>query len=68
MRRLRARAIDFSIDLPHVLSPGSVAVVATMEVEHDTYMTQAWASDPLAWLLARVQAQGLSRRDDLTDR
>lgn len=68
MQQLRARDIDFSTGLPDVLRPGAVDIVATMGVDHDNYMTQAWTSDPLAWLLARTPTPRVSRHDDFTDR
>ena len=54
-RRLASHGIGFSTGLPRALQPGDVTFVATAGVDHDDYMTNAWVSDPLTWLLDRVQ-------------
>ncbi|MDR3470783.1 MAG: hypothetical protein P4M09_03700 [Devosia sp.] len=54
MRRLAARGIGYSTGLPRSLDAGDVRFVATADADHDAYMTEAWVTDPMAWLLQRV--------------
>jgi hypothetical protein len=54
MRQLSARGIGYSTGLPRVLEPGSDTFLATADADHDSYMTEAWVADPMAWLLQRV--------------
>jgi hypothetical protein len=55
MRRLAARGIPYSQNLPQALVRGGVSFVSTAGIDHNDYVTSAWVPDPLAWLLARIR-------------
>jgi hypothetical protein len=47
--------IDFARRAPRTFTPGTVAFLATdPDLDHDDLVTRAWVSDPVAWLLARI--------------
>ena len=53
MHLLSSHGISYASNLPSSLSAGSVSFAAT-QGNHDDYMTGAWVSDPMTWLLSRV--------------
>ena len=54
MQRIRAAGIRYSTQLPEALEPGEVVFLPVAGVDHDDFVTSAWVSDPMAWLLARI--------------
>ena len=55
-RVLSERSIEFSMSLNGQLKPGSVVFLAgdTQEMTHRDFVTQAWATDPIADVLNRL--------------
>jgi len=53
MQRLSGAGISYSTSLPRQLVPGGINIVST-GADHDGYMTEAWTSNPLTWLLDRI--------------
>ena len=51
---LASNGISYSTGLPTSLSAGNVVFLPSAESDHDGFMTEAWVSDPLQWLLNRV--------------
>jgi len=52
--RLQAHRVPFATGLPAELRPGEVAFHATPGVVHVDYVTKAWVTNPLTWVLNRV--------------
>ena len=53
-RRLAANGIGYSTGLPSSLSAGDVTFLPSADSDHDGFMTEAWVSEPLQWLLDRI--------------
>ena len=51
---LSSHGISYSNGLPTSLSAGNVVFLPSADSDHDGFMTEAWVSDPLQWLLNRV--------------
>ena len=61
MQRIRAEGIQYSTQLPDALAPGEVVFLPVSGADHDDFVTSAWVSDPLAWLLARCSGTASER-------
>jgi hypothetical protein len=53
-RWLAANGISYSTGLPSSLSAGDVTFLPSADSDHDGFMTEAWVSEPLQWLLSRI--------------
>jgi hypothetical protein len=52
---LATRRVPYTTTAPSRLVPGVVSFLATdPALNHDNFVTEAWVSDPLAWVLARI--------------
>jgi hypothetical protein len=52
---LDAAHVAYSMKTPKALTPGSITFFAAdPETVHDDFMTSAWVSDPLQWVLAKI--------------
>jgi len=55
MKMLDERGVSVQKTLPRQLTPGSVTLIdAGDQVQHNDFVTQAWVSDPLRVVLARI--------------
>ena len=51
---LSSHGISYSTGLPNSLSAGNVVFLPSADSDHDGFMTEAWVSNPLQWLLNRI--------------